>query len=111
MAIGTTLIIVLLIVAAIWIFVEVKRFRHKAVAILLILLILFTYISFVATIKGKNIDLKTMSGIKQAGKLYLSWVGSVFGNVKTLTSNAIHMEWGANKTKTQDNLKLELEEK
>jgi len=109
MAIGTTLIIVLVLVAIIWIFVEVKRFKHKAVAILLILLILFTYISFVATVKGKNIDLKTMSGIKQAGQLYLSWLGSVFGNIKTLTSNAIHMDWGANKTK--DNLKIELEEK
>jgi len=108
--IGTTLIIVLLIVAAIWIFVEVKRFKHKAVAVLLIILILFTYISFVATVKGKNIDFKSMDGIKQAGKLYLSWLGSVFGNVKTLTSNAIHMDWSANKSK-ENPIKIELKEK
>jgi hypothetical protein len=93
MAIGGTLLIVLLLVGAIWLFVEVKRFRHKAFALFLIVLILFTYLGFTATIKGKNIDLKTTDGIKDAGQFYLSWLGSIFSNFKTLTSNAVNMDW------------------
>lgn len=99
MVIGTTLLILIIIVAGIWVFVEVKRFKHKVFAILLILLILFTYISFIATIKGKNLDLKSIDGIKDAGNLYLSWLGSVFANLKTITSNAIHLDWSANESK------------
>lgn len=98
MAVGTTLLIVIVLVGIIWVLVEFKRFRHKMWAVFLIALILFTYISFLATIKGKDLNLKTMDGIKDAGKLYFSWLGSVFTNVKTITTNAIHMDWKANET-------------
>jgi len=101
MALGITLIVILALVAFIWIFVEVKRFRHKAVALFLIVLILFSYLSFLATIKGKDVDFRSVEGIKEAGQLYFSWLGSVFGNLKTLTSNAINMDWSANKSKSK----------
>ena len=103
MAIGTTLLIVLILIGAIWIFVEFKRFRHKTWAILLIILILFTYISFIATIKGKNLDFHSIQGIKDAGGLYFSWLGSVFGNLKTITANAIHMDWKASDLNQKNN--------
>jgi len=98
MAIGITLLIVLVLVAAIWVLVEFKRFRHKIFAVFLIILILFTYISFVATVKGKNIDFTTTDGLKKAGQLYLSWLGSVFKNFKTLTANAVNMNWRVNES-------------
>jgi hypothetical protein len=98
MAIGTTPIILLIIVVGIWVFVEVKRFKHKIFAVFLIILILFTYISFAATIKGKDINFKSVEGLKEAGQLYFSWIGSVFVNIKTITSNAIHLDWSAKKT-------------
>jgi ABC-type microcin C transport system permease subunit YejE len=103
MAIGTTLITVVVLVVAIWIFIEMKRFKHKIFAILLILLILFTYMSFAATIKGKDLDFKSIDGIKEAGQLYFSWLGSIFGNLKSLTSNAISMNWSVNKTPENQN--------
>ncbi len=99
MAIGVTLLIVGILIIAIWVLVELKRFRHKFFAIFLIALILFSYLSFTLILKGKNIDLKTSSGIIQAGKLYFSWLGSIFGNFKTITTNAIKMDWaGQNRT-------------
>ncbi len=98
MAIGGTLLIVLVLIVAIWLIVEFKRFKHKTFAILLIVLILFTYLSFVLTVKGKNLDFTSIDGLKQAGKLYFSWLGSVFHNLKSLTSNAIDMSWKANQT-------------
>ncbi len=100
MVIGTTLLVMIILVAGIWVFVEVKRFRHKIFAVMLIVLIIFTYISFIATVKGKDINFKSIEGIKEGGQIYLSWLGSVFGNIKVMTSNAIHMDWGVNQTKT-----------
>ena len=92
------LIVVVVLVAAIWLFIEFKRFRHKMLAVFLILLILFTYISFSAVIKNKNIDLKTFEGIKEAGHLYVLWLGNAFQNVKVVTSNVIDMNWNVNDT-------------
>lgn len=93
MPVGMTVIVVAAIIAVIWIFIELKRFKHKIVAILLVALILFSYLGFLASIKGKDIDFKSVDGVKTAGQLYFSWLGKVFKNVKTITTNAIKMDW------------------
>jgi len=99
MAIGGTLLIIGIIVAVIWVFIELKRFRHKIWAVFLIILILFTYFGFMMSIKGKNIDLKSMDGIKTAGKLYFAWLTNAFKNTKIITTNVIKMDWrGDNST-------------
>ncbi|MEK6918069.1 MAG: hypothetical protein AABW51_03920 [Nanoarchaeota archaeon] len=96
MAIGATIFIIIILIAAIWITLEFKRARHKIFAIFLIALILFTYFSFTTAIKGKNIDLGSTSGMVKAGGLYFSWLGHLFGNVKTVTANAVKMDWNNN---------------
>lgn len=98
MAIGVTLVIVVFLIIAIWVIVEFKRFRHKFFAILLILLIIFTYFSFVVALKGKDIDFGSVDGLKKAGKLYFAWLGSAFSNLKLITSNAVRMNWTPNST-------------
>jgi hypothetical protein len=95
------------LVAAIWLIIEFKRMRHKILAIFLIVLILFTYFSFSAVIKEKNLDLKTFDGMKEAGRLYFLWIGNAFTNVKVITSNAINLSWGVNETSNlNETLKL-----
>jgi len=93
MVIGTTLFVVAILIVAIWVVIEIKRFKHKIFAIFLIALILFTYFSFTAVIKKNPVDLKTVPGMIDASKLYFSWLGSVFGNLKSITINAIKMDW------------------
>ncbi|MCK5624354.1 hypothetical protein KAI04_00750 [Candidatus Pacearchaeota archaeon] len=93
MAVGVTLLIVAVLIIAVWIIIEVKRFKHKLFAIFLIFLILFTYLSFTAVLKGEEIDFKSPVGVKEAGTLYISWLGSIFGNLKTITTHAIDMDW------------------
>ena len=95
MAVGITLFIVGGLVVAIWVIIEVKRLRHKMFAIFLIALILFTYISFSITLSGHDIDFTEVSGLTQAAKLYFSWLGSVFGNVKSITAQAINLDWSS----------------
>ena len=93
MALGVTFIILAVVVVAIWLVIEAKRLRHKVVAIVLIFLIVFTYISFAVVIKNNEIDLKTTSGWISAGKLYFNWLGGIFGNVKSITTYAFKQDW------------------
>ena len=93
MVIGPTLLVVAVLIVAVWVIIEIKRFKHKVFAIFLIALILFTYLSFIVVIKGEDIDFKTGAGLKQAGQLYFSWLGSLFGNLKSITTHAIDMDW------------------
>ena len=95
MAIGVTFVILAVVVVAIWLIIEAKRLKHKVFAIFLIFLIIFTYVSFAVVIKNnENADLKTTSGWMNAGKLYLSWLGGIFQNVKSITAYAFKQEWG-----------------
>ena len=98
MAIGVTFIILAVLIIAIWMIIEIKRLKHKLFAIFLIGLILLGYFSFNLSLREQNVDIKTVSGLIDASKIYFSWVGSAFGNMKLITTNAIKMDWGANET-------------
>jgi len=96
MEIGVTLFIVAVLVVIIWVTIELKRLRHKVFAIVLIGLILFSYISATVIFRGQNIDFKTVPGVIKASKLYFYWLVSIVGNFKSITTNAIKMDWGTN---------------
>ncbi|MBI2057343.1 hypothetical protein HYT91_03755, partial [Candidatus Pacearchaeota archaeon] len=88
MGIAVTIIIIALVIALIWILVELRRFKHKFFAILLIAMILASYFGFVVTLKGKDINYKSIDGLQTVVKLYFIWIGSIFKNFKTITANA-----------------------
>lgn len=91
--ISSTIILLSVIVVVIWVLVEAKRLKHKIVAIGLIVLIIFSYLSFFAVFNGQNLDLRSPIGLADATKIYFSWMGSIFTNLKMLTSNAIRLDW------------------
>ncbi len=95
MMINTTFIGIVVLVVVVWILMETKKFKHKVFEIFLIFVILFIYFSFTFVVGGKA-DLTSWDGVSKAGSLYLSWLGSVFSNLKTITANAVHMNWGLN---------------
>ena len=98
MAIGVTFFIVAFLVIAVWLVIEFKRLKHKLLAFFLIGLILFTYISFTVSLKGHDVDFKSISGVIEAGKLYFSWLGGVFINFKSITTYAFKQEWNKENT-------------
>jgi glucan phosphoethanolaminetransferase (alkaline phosphatase superfamily) len=98
MAVGVMLFVIAVLIIAIWVIIEVKRLRHKIFAIVLIALILFTYLSFTMVMKQHDVDLKTVSGIIEAAGLYVNWLGSLFGNFKSMTTHAIGLDWSGNET-------------
>jgi hypothetical protein len=89
MEIGTTIFILAVLIIAIWVIVEIKRMKHKIFALFLIAVILFMYFSISSVFKGKDVHLGDMAGIEDAANIYFSWLGSVFGNVRTITANVI----------------------
>jgi hypothetical protein len=100
---STGVIILSVLIVGIWILIEVKRMKHKLFAVFLIVLIVFGYISFSAIMKNNSLDLKTMEGLSKATKLYFIWIGSAFGNMRTITTNAIQMDWSEGQISNQTN--------
>ena len=93
MAISTTFFIVAIVIVAIWLLIEVKRLKHKLWAFFLIGLILFTYISFTVSLKNQDVDLTSIGGVIDAGKLYVAWLGGMFNNAKAVTAYATKQDW------------------
>jgi len=93
------LIVTLVVILLIWLFIEIKRAKHKFFAILVILVILFLYFSITIVFKDQSVDYKSMNGISNASKIYFNWLGFFYGNVKSLTLNTINMDWNGNSTK------------
>ncbi|MFH1592175.1 MAG: hypothetical protein ABIB47_02295, partial [Candidatus Woesearchaeota archaeon] len=73
MVVGLALLVISVLIIAIWVFIEFKRMRHKIFAIFIIVLIIFSYVSFSLVLKGQDIDYTTASGVGQATKLYFLW--------------------------------------
>lgn len=100
MEIITWIVVGILIVIA-FIFLRVKHFKHKVIAVVLILLLMFLYVSFTRVVKDEEINLKSAGGIEKAVKLYFVWLGSAFNNLRGLTGHAVKMDWSfKNETKT-----------
>lgn len=93
--IGIILIVVSILVIGIWMMVELRKFKHQIWACVLIALILFGYLSFTLTTRDHDIDYTSFSGIMKAIKIYLSWLGGVFVNLKSIVGHAIGLDWGS----------------
>lgn len=73
--------------------IHFKHFKHKVTAIAIVLILFFAYSTFTGVVKSNSIDIKTASGVFQAAKVYVGWLGLAFNNMKTLTGNVIAMDW------------------
>jgi c-di-AMP phosphodiesterase-like protein len=90
------IIIIAILIAAIWIIFGFKRMRHKLLALFLIALILFSFFSFNSVFKGKDISIKSVSDLGKITKIYFSWLGNIFNNLKTIGGQAVKMDWQGN---------------
>ena len=73
--------------------IHFKHFKTKIAVIFFVLIALFLALSFSGVVHGNNIDLKSPSGVISASKIYVSWLGTIGGNLKTITGNIIRMDW------------------
>jgi hypothetical protein len=88
-----TIIAVLIVVAVV--LIKMNHFRHKMTIIAVLVFALFLYSTVTIVHKANEFDLTTTEGVFDALKVYLGWLGNGFGNLKTLTGNAIKMDWSS----------------
>ena len=101
---GAAFFVIILLIIAIWIIVEIRRFKHKIFAIFLILLIVFLYVSTVVIFNNQEVELTSISGISSATKLYFSWLASAGDNLKTMAANVIKLDWLYDNANTKNNV-------
>jgi len=73
--------------------IHFKHAKHRVFTLLAILLVAFLYFSFTTVVQSHAIDLKTAQGVFSASKIYFSWLGQAFVNVKEISGNVIRMDW------------------
>jgi len=93
-----TWLIVLIAVLGILFIAKLSHLKHKLSIILLLTFLLFIYLSFVKVVNSNSIDLGSANGFFSGVKLYFSWLGHAFGNMKVITGNVVRMDWFSNST-------------
>jgi hypothetical protein len=95
--ITTILIIVILIIAILMIF-RFKKIKYKLLFLFLIALILFSIFTFNSAFNGKGFSINNISDFGKIIKIYFSWLGNAFNNLKTISGQAVKMDWRGNIT-------------
>ena len=98
MALGVIIFIIAIVVIGIWMIFGFKKIKYKLLALFLIALVLFSFFNFSSVFKGKDISINNISDFGKITKIYFSWLGNVFGNLKTISGQAVKMDWQGNNT-------------
>jgi len=91
--ISVIILVVVLLSILIWMLGDLKRKKHKVLALFFIGVFIFFVFSVIYVFRGEKVDYTTVPGLISAGKIYFNWLFVAFGNVKSITSNAIKMDW------------------
>jgi hypothetical protein len=86
-------LIIGIIILTLIVLLKVASFKHRIAIVIAVFLVLFFYLSFAVIARNQAMDFKTVSGLTDAGKLYFSWIGNAFSNLRTITGNVVDMEW------------------
>lgn len=98
MVVSVIIFIIAVLIIAIWLMYGFKKAKHKFWAIFLIALILFSFLSFNAAFGGEDLSINSISDIGKVVKIYFSWFGNAFVNLKSITTQAVKMNWQGNVT-------------
>ncbi len=100
MVIGIALATIVLTVS----FIGLRHFKHRVLAITVIILLLLIYLSFSGVARHYEIQIDGPAGLFQATKAYFSWIGHAFTNFKELTGDAVNLFFSSNVTQKVKNL-------
>ncbi|VVB78951.1 Uncharacterised protein [uncultured archaeon] len=101
------IIVIILIVVAV-VAIKMNHLRHKSGIVVLILIALFFYVTVTFVTNKNNIDLTTYDGFMSGMKVYGGWLVNGFQNIKSITGNAVKMDWTATNASISDNPKTNL---
>jgi hypothetical protein len=96
--------VITVLVVLIFIVIKFKELRHKFSFILIVALLLFVVLSFGKVYSEKKVDLNSLDGVVSAGKLYFSWLGNAFTNLKGISGYAVKQNWGIAENSANTNI-------
>lgn len=65
---------------------------------ILILIVVFFLVGALFIISNNNLDMYKKENIKTFGKLYLNWISQLISNTKSITGEAVKLNWFSNQT-------------
>lgn len=86
---GSMIFSAVILVFALLIIMKVTRMRHRLLAVILMIIVIFLYFSFNFALDGHDIDLTTAKGVTKTFGIYFSWLNSAFGNIQGITSRVV----------------------
>jgi len=90
------IVIALLVVAVIYVkfgHMKSQLFYKFLVAVIILFVGSITYVWL-----KSNINLSSYDGFLSLGRTYFSWLGSLAGNVGSITGDVVKHDWGVNST-------------
>jgi hypothetical protein len=91
------ILIMIGIFLSLWIVGKIKDFKTILIFLILFGLILLSYFSITNFFQKEYIDYKSISGIINGGKMYVSWIFSSADTIKQITMNIVKIDFGKNK--------------
>ena len=89
-------LIVITALIALVIIIKATEVRHHLVYKILGVIAIILAISFIYVWVKSGVSLANYEGFISFGKTYYSWLSSLFGNAKGITSYAAEQGWGLN---------------
>ena len=88
-----SLIVVGAFVLILLVLLKARYFQHRIYTVLIVLMLLFFYVSGAKVLDDNDVDFKSFNGMVTAGKLYTGWLGKAYENSKEVVGNVIKMDW------------------
>lgn len=85
---------VIAIILIVLIMLKIVSKKQAAAVKLAIILFVFLMITIGYMTVTYDVDITTFSGLKQAGTVYVTWIGSIFKNMGKISTFAFQQEWG-----------------
>ena len=88
------IVIIILVVIGI-ISIKMNHLKHRMFVIILVLIALFLYSSMALVTTQNDLDFNSTEGFFKTIKVYGGWLANGFKNFKTITGNAVKMDWSS----------------
>jgi hypothetical protein len=73
--------------------IKTNHLRHRFFIIIFVLLVLFFYTTFYIVSTKNQLDFTNAEGVFSAVKIYTGWLANGFNNMRSITGNAVNMDW------------------
>jgi len=102
MALPSGWIIIAVIVGILIIFVNLIKRKQAVATFLATAVIIFLVVSVSYVYLSKDIQINSVKDVFDGVKIYFHWFLGIFGNLKSITTHTIGLDWKGNETNSTE---------